>query len=274
MMTYQILRGKRFWLIVGLPLLLWSSYQLYQNKTLGFSTARITSTFSYNKDLDIEEPVGEELDRLNMIFQQKFKFLAVGSQSYAFESEDGKHVIKFFIMKHQIPRVSDLWHPEKINLRRQNLLSIFNAHKLAYDKMREDAGLIYIHLNKTAHLKTELKVIDRLGRTHLIDLDTVEFALQEKAELIFTHLKKLLKRNDKEGVKKAIASILQLVQRRIDLGISDHDKAVKHNYGFIGDRAVHLDIGRIEKIRKTKEYDRINQRINKWLQSNSSNTSL
>jgi hypothetical protein len=268
MMTYQILRGKRFWLFIVLPLLLWSSYQVYQSKTLTFSNARITSTFSYNPDLAIKELAGKELDKLNGIFHQKFKFLAVGSQSYAFESEDGKYVVKFFIMKHQIPRVSDLWHPEKVDYRQQNLLSIFNSHKLAYENLREDAGLVYVHLNKGSNLKTQLKVVDRLGKTHMIDLDNVEFVVQEKAELIFTHFQKLLKNGDKEGVQKKIGSLLQLVQRRIDLGISDHDKAVKHNYGFIGDRAVHLDIGRIEKVRKPKEYDRINQRINKWLQSN------
>lgn len=269
MMAYQILRGKRFWFFFVLSLaLLWGSYQVYLNKSLGFSLKRITSTFSYNPELSIEEPSGQDLDRLKSIFQQKYKFLAVGSQSYAFVSEDGKYVIKFFIMKHLIPRLSDLWHPEKIEDRRENLLSIFNAHKLAYDELREDAGLVYIHLNKGDHLKTHLTVSDRLGRTHLIDLDKVEFVVQEKAELIFTHFKKLLQQQDSAKIEQSIAAILQLVQRRIDRGISDHDKAVKHNYGFIGDRAVHLDIGRIEKVRKPKEHHRISQRIHKWLEEN------
>ncbi len=266
MMTYQILRGKRFWFLVVLPIVLfWGSYQVYRNKSLWFSQARITSTFSYNLNLAIEEP--KDLNPLKSIFQQKFKYLAVGSQSYAFVSEDGKYVIKFFIMKHLIPRISDLWLPEKIEDRRENLLSIFNAHKLAYDELREDTGLIYIHLNKSDHLKTQLNVVDRLGRTHSINLDTVEFIVQEKAELIFTRLKKLLNQ-DPTQVKQSVTAILQLVQRRIDRGISDHDKAVKHNYGFVGDRPVHLDIGRIEKVRKPKERDRIAERINKWLEQN------
>jgi hypothetical protein len=269
MMTYQILRGKRFWFLVVLPMaLFWGSYQIYRNKSLWFSPARITSTFSYNPSLAIEEPVGKDLVQLKSIFQQKFKYLAVGSQSYAFASEDGKYVIKFFIMKHLMPRISDLWHPEKIEYRRENLLSIFNAHKLAYDELREDTGLIYIHLNKGDQLKTHLSVVDRLGRTHSIDLDQVEFVVQEKAELIFTRLKKLLNQNERAKAQQCVASILQLVQRRIDRGISDHDKAVKHNYGFVGDRPVHLDIGRIEKIGKPKERDRISQRINKWLKEN------
>jgi len=121
-------------------------------------------------------------------------------------------------------------------------------------------------------LQTHLKAVDRLGRTHLIDLDRTEFVVQEKAELIFTHLKKLLDRGDKAKVQQCIEATLALVQRRMDRGISDHDKAVKHNYGFIGERAIHLDIGRIEKIPKPKEYQRITQRINTWLQANDSSS--
>jgi hypothetical protein len=271
MMTYQILRGKRLWLLLILTVLgLWGSYQLFQNKSLGFGAARITSDFSYHPEWAIEEP--QDLTPLKTILNQKFKFLAVGSQSYAFESEDGKTVVKFFIMKHKIPRLSDLWHPEKVDYRRQNLFSIFKAHKLAYSEIKADTGLLYIHLNKTDHLKTELHVADRFGRSHHIDLDKTEFIVQEKAELIFTHLKKLLEKGDKTQVQKCIQATLALVKRRMDKGISDHDKAVKHNYGFIGDRAVHLDIGRIEKVHKQKEYNRIKERINTWLQANDSSS--
>lgn len=269
MMTYRILRGKRLWLTLFVAAFaLWGSYQLFQNKSLGFGLGRITSDFAYNPDWAIEEP--HDLTPLKSILDQKFKFLAVGSQSYAFASEDGKYVVKFFIMKHQIPRLSDLWHPEKVEYRRQNLFSIFRAHKLAYSELKADTGLIYIHLNKTDHLKTQLKVIDRLGRTHHIDLDKTEFVVQEKAELIFTHLKKLLVRGDKEKAQKCIQAVLDVVKRRMDKKISDHDKAVKHNYGFIGDRAIHLDIGRIEQVYKEKEYNRIKERINTWLLENDS----
>jgi len=175
-------------------------------------------------------------------------------------------------MKHKIPRLSDLWHPENVDLRRQNLFSIFNAHKLAYTELREDAGLLYIHLNKTNHLKTVLQVVDRFGRAHSIDLDKTEFIVQEKAELIFRHLKKLLEQKDQLQVQKCVQATLDLVKRRMDKGISDHDKAVKHNYGFIGHRPVHLDIGRLEKVTKQKEYNRIKERINTWLEANASSS--
>lgn len=258
MMSQSIFKPKRLWFL-GICLLLWGSYWVYQNKTLGFTPARIISDFPYNPQWDVEE-----VPEVKKILDQKFTFLAVGSQSYAFVSEDGKYVIKFFRMKHRIPRISDLFHPGQVKKRRETLLSVFDAHKLAYDEMREDAGLIYIHLNKSDHLKTKLHVKDAMRRIHLIDLDQTEFVIQEKAELIFTRLKKL-------GHKEAsINAILQLVQRRIDRGVTDHDKAVKHNYGFIGDRPVQIDIGRIYKERKPRDILHVKARINKWMASQSS----
>jgi hypothetical protein len=268
MMTHRILKAKRFWIaVVSIPLLLWAWYWSYQNKTIGFSVPKITSDFAYNPEWSIVEP---DLDQVERILHQKFKFLAVGSQSYAFASEDGKYVLKFFRMKHLIPRITDFFNPDQVEYRKDTLLSVFDAYKLAYEELREDAGLIYIHLNKTDHLKTDVQVVDWLGRTHTIDLDQTEFVIQERAELIFTNLKKLLIKGDRQTVEKRVGSILELVQRQIDKGITDHDKAVKHNYGFIGDRAVHLDIGRIYKEKKPRDYNRIEERINKWVTENSS----
>ena len=136
-MAYQIFRSKRFYFFLVLPFLLWSSYQVYQSKTLMFSAARITSTFSCNPDLAVEEPAGKELDKLNGIFRQKFRFLAVGSQSYAFESEDGEYVVKFFIMKHKFAQGLRSMASGKSRLSSKKSLSIFNSYKLAYANIPE-----------------------------------------------------------------------------------------------------------------------------------------
>jgi hypothetical protein len=270
MMAYRILRGKSLWAVLC-ALAVWMGYWTYQHKTLGFSVSKITSNFPANPDFAIEEPPAEALKE---VLGQKYKFLAVGSQSYAFVSEDGKYVIKFFRMKHLIPRVSDLWNSGRLEYQRQNLLSIFAAHKLAYDEYRQDSGLIYIHLNRTGHLQTKLAVSDFLGVERTIDLDRTEFVVQEKAELVFTRLKKLLHQQDKAGAAHAVSSLLTLVQRRIDQGIADHDKAVKHNYGFVGDRPIQLDIGRIYKADKPHDYERVNKRIQQWLEANGSDISF
>jgi hypothetical protein len=273
MMTQRILRGKPFWIILcSLACILWIWNWAYHNKTIGFSVKKITSNFAYNPDWVIPEPQGQEFDQLQSIFHQKFKYLASGSQSYAFVSEDGKYVIKFFRMKHLIPSIRDYLKPGRLEHRRQNLISIFGAHKLAYDELREDSGLVYLHLNKTQHLNTKLKATDRLGRSYEVDLDKTEFVVQKKAELIFDRLKKLLDKGDRAGADKAIASMLQMIKRQLDMKIVDQDKAVRNNYGFIGDQPVHLDIGRLYRGEKPKDYDRVIERINKWLHENDSDT--
>lgn len=253
-------------------MLLWGSYWVYQNKTLGFSVRKISSNFSHNPDWAIQEPKGQELFHLKEILSQKYTYLASGSQSYAFVSADGKYVVKFFRMKHLIPRISDLWRKERIAHQHQNLLSIFGAHKLAYEELREDSGLLYIHLNKTQHLNTRFQAIDKLGRTHWIDLDRTEFVVQEKADLIFKRFKTCLDRGDTALMDQSIAATLRLVQRRIDKGIADHDKAVQNNYGFVGEKPIHIDIGRLYRGDKPHEADRIAARIQLWLEENRSSS--
>lgn len=262
MMTDRIFKSKVFWILLVLATV--ASYKIYQHKTLGFSVAKISSRFSYNEAFAVQEP--EDLEPIKQILSQKYTHLASGSQSYAFVSEDGKYVVKFFRMKHLTHRISDLWRPERRAHQKQNLLSIFRSHKLAYEHLKQESGLVYLHLNKTKHLSLTLPVVDKWGRTHQINLDKTEFVVQEKAELIFNRLAKL--RNDPAALQKSIGSILALVKTQCDKGIVDHDKAVKNNYGFVGDLPIHLDIGRLHFANKPQEVARIKARIELWQQEN------
>jgi len=161
--------------------------------------------------------------------------------------------------------LKDFWVGNRSQERKENLFNIFDAHKMAYEEMKEDAGLIYLHLNKTGHLNKKIKVTDRLHRSYVVDLDQVEFVVQERAELIFDRLKSYLDAGDRDQLNLALTEVMHLIKRRTEKGIADHDKAVKHNFGFIGDRVIQLDIGRIYRADKPKEYDRILGRIDKWL---------
>lgn len=256
-------QSRFFWGIFPLFLGLWGSHYVYHNKALGFTVAKITSDFSYHAEWDVPCDMAPDLENT---LSQPFHYLAAGSQSYAFVSEDGKTVLKFFRMKHQILHLRDWWTRDRSEERKQNLFSIYDAHRLAFQDMKEDAGLLYLHLNKTAHLQKQVKLIDRLGRSHFVNLDDVEFVIQEKAELIFSRMKKFLK--DPKKWDEHVLKVMELVQRRIDKGISDHDKAVTHNFGFVGARAIQLDIGRIHQEKKPQDYPRILERIERWRQKN------
>lgn len=255
----------RYKLAVVLIVLVATSCWFYRHKSLNFSISRITSDLSPRPEWAVPD-IPRNLQEA--IFRQPYRYLGSGSEMYAFLSEDGKYVIKFFRMKHFIPSLSDYLKPGRLKRRENNLSAIFSAYKTAYDVFKKEAGLVFIHLNKTKNLNIHLKIKDRLGRTHVVNLDQMEFVVQEKAELIFTHLKKLVDQGDETGVKKAVATTLEMVKSRIEKGLADRDKAVSHNYGFVEGRPIQLDIGRIFKGKKEGEYERIQARIEAWLKEN------
>lgn len=225
-------------------LLLGGYVWLSNHKSFGFSVGKITSSFP--ADPTFETPL-ISANLKYALFSQDYRYLSSGAQLYAFVSEDGKYVIKFFRVK----KIEDA----------QKRKSLFSAYKLAYEELRKESGLLMLHLNKTTDLSTKLRVRDKLGFSHTIDLDQTEFVVQEKAELIFDYLKKL---PSKDQVDQAIGAILDLVRHRIEKGITDQDKAVSHNYGFVDGRPIHLDIGRIYKGTTANEYTRIQTRITSW----------
>ena len=233
-----------------------------QRPSLNFSLSRISAELTYHPEWEVEPPSVD----MDPIFSQEFHYLASGSQSYAFESADGKYVLKFFKMKHLTTSFSDYFRPGKVQHRIENLQKIFDAHKLAFDHIREESGLVFLHLNPTEDMHRTITISDRLHRRHTVNLDNYAFLVQEKAELIFTHMERLLKDGDIKGVLQAQKSICSLIQNRIAKGFADQDKAVSHNYGFVGDRPVQVDIGRLFRGTKEGEYERICKRMERWME--------
>lgn len=256
-MKKRVLIGLVFLIAVG-----WIGRWWYHNKILGFSVAKISSNLDYHPAWAIQEP---SLQELEPIFSQPYSYLKSGTQSYAFISQDRRYVLKFFRFKHLKTHVWDKIWPEKVKRRQKNLKQLFGAYKLAYDVMKEDAGLIYIHLNKTSHLQKTIQVRDKHQQVFWIDLDRTEFCVQEKAELIFDRFKTLLKNKDKTALDMAVQEMKNLITRRSQKGISDEDHAVTNNFGFVGDRPIQIDIGRIHRALQPNDEERISKRIDQWL---------
>jgi hypothetical protein len=233
----------------------------------GFSAKQISSSLPIHPEWAV--PHLESDRQLKKIFSSPFKFLGEGAQAYAFESEDGKYVLKFFKMRRFTPSWDDYLCPHVVRRRLKNLRWVFNGYKMAYDHLREDTGLVYIHLTKTDYLNQRVVLIDHEGDATTIDLDQTEFVVQEKAELIFDRLSRLAQQGDQKVLQSAIQSVLALVQRRIDKGYVDRDTAVTNNYGFVGDRPIQIDIGRLYEGTKEKQLERIRNRIDQWRIENS-----
>lgn len=238
------------------------------HKSQGFSLSKMKASLPHRKEWEITPLPPAQQEQLQELLRQKFHFLSSGYQSYAFISEDEKTIIKFFRMKRLTSSLTDpFFHPKKVKEHKKNLEAIFNAYKLAYEEMREDAGLLYIHLNQSNDLKTRITISDYSGKEQKIDLDGIYFIVQERAEPLFNHLHALL--GDQEKFSLAINSFIDLVKRRLSKGIADADKGISENYGFIGDRPIQFDIGRIYKGKEEGEYEEICRRLDWWLRLNS-----
>jgi hypothetical protein len=242
------------------------------NSHTPFSPKEISSKLPPHEEWKIESPDTALHHQLREIFSSPLTFAGDGSQSYAFFSSDGKYVVKFFKMRRFTPSFADSLCPHVVKRRLRNLNWVFNGYKTAYDHLRKDTGLLFIHLAKTHDLNLKATLIDKAGKLCTIDLDSTEFIIQEKVELLFVHLKRLYDEGKEKEAKASIAQIGQLIERRMAAGYADRDKAVSGNYGFVDGRAIHLDVGRLYKGSKPSQLEHVQKRIERWQRENQEGT--
>jgi len=194
------------------------------------------------------------------ILSQPFTYLSHGGQSTVYESQDKKYVIKFFnpravIKKNwfdqfaKLRRLNSLkWITNTYFRQKQRLKKYFLRYELAFKDLKEETGLVYVHLDPSTSLAQTMKMTDKEGNDHQIQLDAYPFVLQKKVELTMHHLDRLLKSGDVEGAKASVKQIYDLFLSRAQKGYTDRLQTLYKNYGFFEGRAVQLDVGRIRKI--------------------------
>jgi hypothetical protein len=203
--------------------------------------------------------IASENDRefLNTLFQQKFHYLGRGLQSFAFESEDKKYVLKLFNNRYQrksqffsffahFPYVSP-WALLQRDHFQEKLLKTFASYQIAFEEMKEKTGLLYAHLHPTTNLPDQVTLIDCLHIQHQINPNKMGFLIQKKATLVYPALKKYLADKDLEGAKQALASLIELFFWKWRHAIDDNDPLIRTNYGFIDGQAIQIDVGPLAK---------------------------
>lgn len=216
-----------------IPLLFFGAERLCHRATDGFTVAKITTELSYDPKWDTVPP---EKELLSTVLGQPFTYLTKGGQSYVFASEDGYFVLKFFRYPHRLPFVHT--HVD----RSRDFLSA----KIAYTDLKDETGLIYVHLNPTKTLKT-VTLVDKLGISHPIHLDDYAFVLQRRASPVFISIAKWMEKGEVDKAKEGLSSLIELIAERAAKGIVDHDPNLSKNFGFLGTRAIEIDIGRFAR---------------------------
>lgn len=254
---------------------------LFSKKPSAFSLTKIRSPFEASPKWEAEKLSAFEAMEVEKILSQDFNYLGSGAQCYAFLSADGNTVLKFFKVKHLVPKKwlkllpipgLDNYRFQKIEKRILCHEELFMSYKMAFEELRKETGLVYIHLNKTKGLHGRIKLYDRMRNCFVANLDEYEFVIQKKAQLVQDRIASLMQRGQEEEALETIYSLLRQVVSQCKQGFIDRDSGISHNYGFVGDQVVHFDMGRILKDEKAKEpgyYQRevirVGQKLENWL---------
>jgi len=244
------------WILVILALL-YGIMRLYFYATDDFRLSNITYNMPYQKEWEVAHLDSDQEQQLQAILNQQFAYLGKGAQSYAFASDDGKYVIKFFKFKHLRPSLFQDMLPsvgfikdfkeKQAGRKKRKLYGVFQGYKTAYEMHKKESGLLFIQLNITGNPARTVIVRDKIGLKRTVDLANIPFVLQEKGITLRAVLKGLLDKGDIEGAEDRIGSIFDLYASEYQKGIYDHDHGVMYNTGFVGQQPIHLDVGKLVK---------------------------
>lgn len=223
----------------------------------------------------------EELERLRSIFSKPFVYEGEGDQYYLFASQNNEYLLKFFKMRKLTPKYWLNYIPfpwleqerlNKIGHRERARQEVFGNFKSAFEEFRHQTSLCFIHFFNTNWLKSRVQIFDQENSPHWVNLDGVPFVLQRKTVKLFDYVEDLILKNKNKEAISSLVLLLDLVKDRCLRGFADQDGDLERDYGFVGNRAVFIDVEGLEKDESLKnplsvlrEVFKISQKINDWL---------
>lgn len=229
---------------------------------LSYALSKRSGCFSKDfifADSSFEEGASPPSDPIKFVLSQPFYFLGSGNQAYAFLSQDKSTVLKVFkfhcIEGKKVERLK-------------------NALYLTKATGRNSSGVIYVHFPTTEYFPAPLQVQDRAGRKHFLPLDEVVFVLQEKAETLQSVLTQDFSNGDISGAKEKLVLLFEMFDEDLKTGLYDQDHNVIANTGFVKNRPMRIDFGKItfqpemeKKEKRMMELKKIaDERILPWIQ--------
>jgi hypothetical protein len=232
-------------------------------RTDGFSPQIIEGPLSSH----ISTPVSSEVEQ---ILSQSFYYLAKGRQSFVFQSECGKYVLKFFNQKYlKVPWYA-FFIEKEVSKRERRRIFYEKSYELAYRELGDE--IVYLHLGPRAPLPT-VRLVDKASREHVLDLTTLPFVLQKAGRCFEKSLPKIFEKEGVEGLCREIDTFLSMISLRIEKNIADADSDVVHNWGHVEGRVFHLDPGRLlyedlsDPARQKMEWRRATHQLAQWLKA-------
>lgn len=225
-----------------------------KKQTGGFSVLKIQSDLiDYDKwKTPLPSPYISE--QVAEILSQKFHYLETGGQCFAFLSEDGRYVLKLakrrsyalYNTLSALPLPSFL-HQLCYKKRSKAIEKIdrdCQSYQIANGELADLTGLIYTHLSPLQGAQYPVTLIDKIGISHHLDLNSTTFLVQKKGEPIGSFLSKLEAKGDMNECRLAIRGVLYALHTCVCRGIFDEDPGIHRNFGFADHQPLFIDVGR------------------------------
>lgn len=207
----------------------------------GFSPRRLHA-------LTLKE-TSEIVPETKSILSQPFHYLGRGRQCFAFESEDGKYVLKCPRTDiYQLP----LWirslplkkYKEELKVSKDfRKRFVFESFAIANTELKEETGTIAIHIAPSEPSQDKLTLIDKLGIPHRFPMHSTLFILQHKRSLWTSEFLKAKENLDTKEETRLIHALLDVMTLRGKKRIFNRDRSFLRNYGFDGEKAYQIDVG-------------------------------
>ncbi len=236
----------RFFILFAVSLFILVFSKGWQMVTEGFRLDKI------EKELPVSN--NEEIDpSILQILSQDFYYLGKGCQVYVFESKDKQYVLKLMrYHKYRLPfwldQLSFFSWGEKYRLerrqhRKKSYAMTMDSYHIADNILKEETGVIHIHLQKTKGLPQKLQLIDRLHRRQTIDINHHGFILQKRLHNLESVITRFKKKKDLEQIEKTIDSFLQTIVSIYKKGVVIRDYNCLKNAGYIEGNVIEMDVG-------------------------------
>ena len=244
----------------------------------GFRLDKIEMTLP---EKQIPIPSGE----IQEILQQNFYYLDKGCQSYVFESQDQKYVLKivryrryqepFWMQLLQMTEKGKFWKKQREQFKEKMLHMTLSSFQIAFEEIPDLTHVLYAHINQTRNLSPSLCLKDRFQRTYVINPNNVAFVLQKKALSLSQQLT-IFKQQEKYHEAAALVENFFVKQKLLlSKQIANTDYNCIKNSGWGQGEIFFTDVGSFikdERLLEPKHYNYYlrygSKRLGRWIQEN------
>lgn len=274
----------KYLLFLGLAgAILFGIGRMYFRLTDGFRMSNIAMELPQRQEWETRSLTPAEKEQRDEALAQPYHYMDKGHQAYVFASADGKFVLK--LMKFQRLRVPhwlretslpfslEKWRLKRIEKKDRMRDSLLLSWKLAFDALKEEAAIIYVHINQTTDLQRRLTLIDKIGLKHELDLDQSVFLIQRRAPLLGPTLDQLVADGKVKEASELLGKLIDLFVSEYQRGLAEKELFILRNTGVYQGRPMHIDTGRFEWDQHLRQPDKYAQELKRktvklraWLQ--------